>query len=113
MSDRELLKECLRELKRWRSCQAIGTCRNCADDGVIMRVQDALASTPVPEGGRTSDEEALLLQAVLNQARETLLVGIRGTSEDLAASLGKLNLACKAHWDWQTERRRPQNGGSK
>jgi hypothetical protein len=53
-------------------------------------------------GGRTSDEEALILHAVLNQARETLLVGIRGTPEDLARSLGKLNLACKAHWDWQT-----------
>ena len=38
-----LLEECLRELRRWRSCQSIGACRNCADDGVILRVQQALA----------------------------------------------------------------------
>lgn len=52
-----------------------------------------------------SDEELRILTAVLDQARETLLVGIRGTPEDLSRSLGKLNLACKAHWDWQTIRR--------
>ena len=45
-----------------------------------------------------------LLTAVLNQARETLLVSIKGTPEDLQRSLGKLNLVCKAHWEWQTER---------
>jgi len=53
---------------------------------------------------RTPDDEALLLHAVLNQARETLFVSIKGTPEDLQRSLGKLNLACKAHWDWRTER---------
>jgi hypothetical protein len=49
-------------------------------------------------------EENLLLTAVINRARETLLVSIKGTPEDLEISLGKLNLACIAHWDWRTQR---------
>ena len=39
-----LLHEALRELRRWRSCQSIGVCRNCADDGVILRIASALQS---------------------------------------------------------------------
>ena len=49
-------------------------------------------------------EESVILSAILNQARETLLIGIKGTPEELQRSLGKLNLACKAHWDWQSQR---------
>lgn len=50
-------------------------------------------------------DEIIQLTAVLDQARETLFVSIKGDAIDLQASLGKLNLACKAHWDWQTEKR--------
>lgn len=49
-------------------------------------------------------DELLILKAVLNQARETLLVSIKGTPEDLQRSLGRLNLACKAHWDLETKK---------
>lgn len=52
----------------------------------------------------TARTENLLLTSVLNQARETLLVFLRDDAEAQTKSLGKLNLACKAHWDWQTER---------
>ena len=48
--------------------------------------------------------ENKILTDVLNQARETLLISIKGTPEALQRSLGKLNLACKVHWDWQTKR---------
>ena len=54
---------------------------------------------PVPH---TPDEEARLLHAVLDQARETLLVSIKGTPDELQKSLGKLNMRCKAHYDWRT-----------
>ena len=48
--------------------------------------------------------EVLILTDVLNLARQALLVSIKGTPDDLGSALGKLNLACKAHWDWQTAR---------
>lgn len=65
------------------------------------------------ESGRTEprdrtacgEAEYRLLKAVLDQARETLLVFLRGSPEAQTKSLGKLNLACKAHWDWETARR--------
>jgi len=53
-------------------------------------------------------EEVILLTNVLNRARETLLISIKGTPEELQRSLGRLNLACKAHWGWQTERLKTQ-----
>jgi hypothetical protein len=56
------------------------------------------------ETAHTTDAEARLLHAVLDQARETLFISINGTPEDLQRSLGKLNLACKAHWDWRVEK---------
>lgn len=56
------------------------------------------------ESERTTDAEALLLHDVLNRARETLLVSIKGSPDELQRSLGRLNIACKAHWDWQTEK---------
>ena len=43
-----LLREALREQRRWRSCQSIGACRQCVDDGVTLRIQtflDALDAT--------------------------------------------------------------------
>lgn len=46
--------------------------------------------------------ELSILRDILNQARCTLLVGIKAP-EDLNKSLGNLNLICKKHWDWQTE----------
>lgn len=38
----DLLRECLREQKRWRSCQSLGACRNCVDDGVTLRLETFL-----------------------------------------------------------------------
>ena len=43
-----LLREALREQRRWRSCQNIGACRQCVDDGVTLRIKtflDALDAT--------------------------------------------------------------------
>lgn len=43
-----LLREALCEQRRWRSCQSIGACRQCVDDGVTLRIQtflDALGAT--------------------------------------------------------------------
>jgi hypothetical protein len=40
-----LLREALREQRRWRSCQNIGACRQCVDDGVTLRIQTFLDST--------------------------------------------------------------------
>jgi hypothetical protein len=70
----------------------------------IYAVDPALRSADEqkPEERHTTDDEARLLHDVLNQARETLLISIKGTPEELQRSLGKLNLACKAHWDWKT-----------
>lgn len=45
----DLLHECLREMARWRSCQNIGACRNCADDGVILRLRTYLNAHPSPQ----------------------------------------------------------------
>jgi hypothetical protein len=60
----------------------------------------------LPDGGPPEPwrSELIILTDVLSRAREALLVSIKGSPEDLQRSLGKLNLACKAHWDWQTER---------
>ena len=57
-----------------------------------------------PTNAATLAEENVILTDVLNQARETLLVSINGTLEDLQRSLGKLSIVCKSHWDWNTER---------
>lgn len=37
-----LLREALREQRRWRSCQSIGACRQCVDDGVTLRIKTFL-----------------------------------------------------------------------
>ena len=66
------------------------------------QLERALANCTASATEPVNADEVRLLTAVLNQARETLLVSIKGTSEDLQRSLGKLNLACKAHWDWET-----------
>jgi hypothetical protein len=50
-----------------------------------------------------SEQELAILREVLNQARLTLLVSIKRPAE-LGASLARLNMACLAHWNWQTER---------
>jgi hypothetical protein len=59
-------------------------------------------AAPSSIGARMPDGEARLLHDVLNMARETLFIGIKGSPEELQRSLGRLNLACKAHWDWHT-----------
>lgn len=46
-----LLQRLLAELRRWKSCQSIGACRQCVDDGVILQlslvVEQALRSPPL------------------------------------------------------------------
>jgi hypothetical protein len=69
---------------------------------VLEYVAKLEASAPSSMGARTPDEEASLLHDVLNLARETLFIGVKGSPEELQRSLGRLNLACKAHWDWHT-----------
>jgi len=49
-------------------------------------------------------ERILILESVLNQARETLFISIKGTPEQLQASLGKLNLVCQKEWDWRAQK---------
>ncbi len=77
---------------------------------VFYEMLDSLAeSIPAERDGtpvsateaKQVDEEHQLLHDVLNRARETLLVSIKGTPLDLQNSLGKLNMACKAHFDWR------------
>lgn len=47
-----LLREALREQLRWRSCQSIGACRQCVDDGVTFRIKTFLDGIE-PQGGST------------------------------------------------------------
>lgn len=48
--------------------------------------------------------ELKLLTEVLNRAKFALLASIKGTPEQAGDAMGALSLACRAHWDWQTER---------
>lgn len=80
-------------------------------DLLVLRSETGASSVPSATA-HTTDEEALLLHAVLDQARETLLVSIKGTPEHLQQSLGKLNLACLAHWNWRGEKIRKADSRS-
>ena len=46
-----LLLECRNEISRWVSCQSIGTCRQCAPDGLIDRIDAALSAPDDPFAG--------------------------------------------------------------
>lgn len=81
---------------------AVGFCYSEFNAQHLVRALNG--ETQSSMGEPMSDEEARLLHDVLNLARETLFIGIKGSPEELQRSLGRLNLACKAHWDWQTGR---------
>lgn len=49
-------------------------------------------------------EENKLLRDVLGCATATLFISVKGTPEELGPSLGRLSIACRAHWNWKTER---------
>lgn len=119
-SNPQELKEALSLAQRWRGIytdETYGPSGRCL--GVMARALLELSADNMRCGialqsatGRTSDEEAAILHAVLNQARETLFVSLKGSPEELQRSLGKLNLACKAHYDWRTEKVRPASTGA-
>lgn len=62
---------------------------------------------------RVPRERVRLLEAVLQQARMTLLVSIKCDEAALQRSLGNLNLACKAVWDCETKLLAAAKGGGR